>query len=362
MVEVTFNSPVITDATPLLGNLSANDNCDNYDSGIDSTRAEAGSDYDTNKLRFVPGVNQVTKDAPGTITVKAGKDIVKAIEQRNKREQQKMPHSSDGDSSDATPEWTKAQDRIICVRKFEGKAWADIGKEVSRGRRECQLRHRELVTHAKELGLTAKKLAKVYIDDDEKKKDEKKEEGEAAKPKKGKSKNDVKGEKQDKPKPKPKPKPKTKAKSKPVTEAQSEDSEPEEPQSKGDAAGGKPKKSAKAKGKQKAKVKQLTPESSPGGESSSSFEADREEAEEAAAAAKYWEGRCYVYDALHTHLYPDQKALRPDLFYSERDCRVLAGLEARYRANKWLSIQADFCNATGRMVHANILQTKFEQG
>lgn len=78
-------------------------------------------------------------------------------------------------------------------------------------------------------------------------------------------------------------------------------------------------------------------------------------------AAEYWASRRYQCEVVYGQMYPDQKVLRPDRFYSESDCRVLSSLEARYRANKWLHIQADFCNATGRMVAAEILKAKFDE-
>ncbi|KAI1753479.1 hypothetical protein F4782DRAFT_496484 [Xylaria castorea] len=234
------------------------------------------------------------------------------------------------DSSDAVPEWTREEDRIICVRKFEAKSWAEIGKELQRGRRECQQRHRALSSHAKELGITTAKLAKLYIKEED-------DEGEdESKPKKsnkdrdeGKSKNSNK--KTDKSKARYKDKSKG---------AANYDSKSEETTSK-----------SRKKNKKGVSETSSDSESDSGPNSGSSSDDDPE--------SEYWAQRRYIYDRLYGGMYPDQKVLRPDRFYSESDCRVLAGLEARYRANKWLYIQADFCNATGRMVEAEILKTKF---
>ncbi|KAL7625783.1 hypothetical protein AAE478_005006 [Parahypoxylon ruwenzoriense] len=57
----------------------------------------------------------------------------------------------------------------------------------------------------------------------------------------------------------------------------------------------------------------------------------------------------------------ERKRLRPDGLWSEEDCRILSILEARYNADKWLHIQAEFANLTGRMVDAQLLQYKFEE-
>jgi len=79
-------------------------------------------------------------------------------------------------------------------------------------------------------------------------------------------------------------------------------------------------------------------------------------------ASEYWAQRRYFYDNVQHGMYPEQKVLRPDRFFSESDCRILSGLEAKFRADKWLHIQADFCNATGRMVDAEVLKRKFYGG
>ncbi|KAI0193954.1 hypothetical protein EV127DRAFT_504706 [Xylaria flabelliformis] len=194
--------------------------------------------------------------------------------------------------------------------------WAEIGKELKRGRRECQQRHRALSSHAKELGITTAQLAKLYIEEDEE--DEDRDEG--------KSKNSNK--KTDKSKAKHKDK---------STDDSISDSKPET--------------SSK---RRKKKNKKAVSETSDSDSDTSSGDEDDDDPE-----VEYWAQRRYIYDTLHGEMYPDQKVLHPDRFYSESDCRVLAGLEARYRANKWLHIQADFCNATGRMVEAEILKAKF---
>ncbi|KAI9741553.1 MAG: hypothetical protein M1818_004359 [Claussenomyces sp. TS43310] len=51
--------------------------------------------------------------------------------------------------------------------------------------------------------------------------------------------------------------------------------------------------------------------------------------------------------------------LQPDDIWDRGDCELLEILEARYRDQKWLQIQAGFYNLTGRMVAADIIKLKF---
>ncbi|KAI1104904.1 hypothetical protein F4804DRAFT_331886 [Jackrogersella minutella] len=60
-------------------------------------------------------------------------------------------------------------------------------------------------------------------------------------------------------------------------------------------------------------------------------------------------------------MYPRHKEIPSDDFFSERDCKAISLFEARYRADKWLKIAADFANATGRSVEPEILRAKFKK-
>lgn len=50
--------------------------------------------------------------------------------------------------------------------------------------------------------------------------------------------------------------------------------------------------------------------------------------------------------------------LKPDDNWSREDCEILEMLEARYREQKWLSMQASFYNMTGRMIRADLIERK----
>jgi hypothetical protein len=53
--------------------------------------------------------------------------------------------------------------------------------------------------------------------------------------------------------------------------------------------------------------------------------------------------------------------LRPDLIWTAEDCGLLEDLENNYTRNKWLHMQADFFNWSGRMVDASIIERKFKE-
>lgn len=56
------------------------------------------------------------------------------------------------------------------------------------------------------------------------------------------------------------------------------------------------------------------------------------------------------------------KSLRPDAVWTVADLEVLADLEQQYRRLKWMHVQAGFYNMTGRMVGAEVIRAKFEEG
>ncbi|KAI0426161.1 hypothetical protein F5Y09DRAFT_345948 [Xylaria sp. FL1042] len=271
---------------------------DDSDSDIDSTCAVAGSDDENTGV-----ISRLVLDYF---------DRRPEVERKIK-EIKKM--ATTDDSSDSIPEWTREDDSLICILKSKDKSWAEIGKILQRRRRQCQKRYRKLTAHARELGITKAELADLYIDKDKA--------AELAAKESGKDKTDH------------------------STSASA----------------------SKSKGKGKGKGKKVASSSgSSSGSDNDNNNADTEESEdeeehweEVDMVAEHWAQRRYLYDTMYSEMYPDQKVLRPDRFYSESDCRVLAGLEARYRANKWLYIQADFCNATGRMVDGKILKAKFEE-
>jgi hypothetical protein len=66
----------------------------------------------------------------------------------------------------------------------------------------------------------------------------------------------------------------------------------------------------------------------------------------------------YIYEGYQDQQYPGR--LKVNKIWSRDDCEILEYLEARYREHKWLHMQANFFNLTGRMVAAEIIQQKFK--
>ncbi|KAK6062333.1 hypothetical protein SCUP234_07241 [Seiridium cupressi] len=94
-------------------------------------------------------------------------------------------------------------------------------------------------------------------------------------------------------------------------------------------------------------------------DSSSSSDEDDEEFDH---EAEREEQKRFIYHEYWSEIYPNQKTYEPDRFWSEGDCRVLAVIEAKDEALKYKRMQAEFFNATGRMISAEIIQYKMQQG
>ncbi|KAI1853418.1 hypothetical protein JX265_012709 [Neoarthrinium moseri] len=99
------------------------------------------------------------------------------------------------------------------------------------------------------------------------------------------------------------------------------------------------------------------PETSSESSSSSSSSGEETDSEEERAAHK-----SFIYHEYLSELYPDQKTYMPDKFWTANDCKTLAVIEAKYEALKHKHIQAEFFNATGRMISTEIIKHKLEQG
>lgn len=58
------------------------------------------------------------------------------------------------------------------------------------------------------------------------------------------------------------------------------------------------------------------------------------------------------------HTFPPRRGFVPDAAWSAADCRILAVIESKYDALRYKQYQADFFNATGRMVSADLIRAK----
>lgn len=68
---------------------------------------------------------------------------------------------------------------------------------------------------------------------------------------------------------------------------------------------------------------------------------------------------------MHNHidsvLYPSTIFPEPDEYFTQRDCDVLAAIDSKYKQGKFLEMQANFCNATGRMIPLGVIKDKCER-
>lgn len=57
-------------------------------------------------------------------------------------------------------------------------------------------------------------------------------------------------------------------------------------------------------------------------------------------------------------LYPHAIRPPPDAYFTKRDCDILAAVDSKYKRSKWLEMQANFYNVTGRMVPLDVIRRK----
>ncbi|PNY18327.1 Uncharacterized protein TCAP_07568 [Tolypocladium capitatum] len=69
----------------------------------------------------------------------------------------------------------------------------------------------------------------------------------------------------------------------------------------------------------------------------------------------------YLQSNVYQAMYPRMIQPEPDEFFGERDCAVLASVDSKYKRSKWLEMQANFYNVTGRMVPLHIIRDKCER-
>ncbi|KAF4585447.1 myb-like DNA-binding domain-containing protein [Ophiocordyceps camponoti-floridani] len=68
----------------------------------------------------------------------------------------------------------------------------------------------------------------------------------------------------------------------------------------------------------------------------------------------------YLHNHIRRDLYPSEIDPEPDEFFGEHDCDVLASVHSRHEQAKWLEMQANFVNATGRMIPLWVFRDKCE--
>ncbi|SPO00676.1 uncharacterized protein DNG_03424 [Cephalotrichum gorgonifer] len=72
------------------------------------------------------------------------------------------------------------------------------------------------------------------------------------------------------------------------------------------------------------------------------------------------EQQLYLQEQIRENLYPPYLSLEADDHFTKRDCAVLATVDSKMRRGKWLEMQANFFNATGKMVPLSVFRDKCE--
>ncbi|KAI0122960.1 hypothetical protein BJ170DRAFT_119409 [Xylariales sp. AK1849] len=214
-----------------------------------------------------------------------------------------------------TPEdanWTVEEDGAICKLKKDNKTWAEISKSINRGKHEVKKRHHRLNEIFKEHGTDPNELGENWA-------------------------HEMRALGREIPSPE-KPSPvKGGDRGKKGNKGKDEEEHPNSPKGK-----------YKQASKKKRKVVVVSTSSS-----SSACSSESQAGEEERQANKH-----FIYHQVYGELYPNHKTYEPDDFWSEDDCKILAIIEAKQQELKWKYIQAEFFNATGRMVASELIKHK----
>ncbi|KAH7152517.1 hypothetical protein B0J13DRAFT_266358 [Dactylonectria estremocensis] len=69
----------------------------------------------------------------------------------------------------------------------------------------------------------------------------------------------------------------------------------------------------------------------------------------------------YLQDHIYADLYPVDIRPKPDAHLGKRDCELLGAIESKLKRSKWLEMQANFFNVTGRMVPLDAIRARCER-
>ncbi|KAH7166249.1 hypothetical protein EDB81DRAFT_281329 [Dactylonectria macrodidyma] len=69
----------------------------------------------------------------------------------------------------------------------------------------------------------------------------------------------------------------------------------------------------------------------------------------------------YLQDHIYADLYPADIHPEPDAHLGKRDCELLGAIESKLKRSKWLEMQANFFNVTGRMVPLDAIRARCER-
>jgi hypothetical protein len=69
----------------------------------------------------------------------------------------------------------------------------------------------------------------------------------------------------------------------------------------------------------------------------------------------------YLQEHIYGAMYPPYIHPQPDAYLGKRDCALLATIDSKYKRSRWLEMQANFYNVTGRMVPLESLKARCER-
>ncbi|RFN54616.1 hypothetical protein FIE12Z_1096 [Fusarium flagelliforme] len=69
----------------------------------------------------------------------------------------------------------------------------------------------------------------------------------------------------------------------------------------------------------------------------------------------------YLQDHVYKEMYPAEIHPQPDAYLNQRDCDLLATIDSKYKRSRWLEMQANFYNVTGRMVPLEAIRDRCER-
>lgn len=72
-------------------------------------------------------------------------------------------------------------------------------------------------------------------------------------------------------------------------------------------------------------------------------------------------GLQYLHNHVYRGLYPNVIDPEPDDFFGEHDCAVLAAMDSEYKRSRYLEMQANFYNATGRLVPLHMIRDRIDR-
>ncbi|QPC73488.1 hypothetical protein HYE68_004240 [Fusarium pseudograminearum] len=69
----------------------------------------------------------------------------------------------------------------------------------------------------------------------------------------------------------------------------------------------------------------------------------------------------YLHEEIYDEMYPADIHPQPNGYFNAQDCALLATIDSKYKRSRWLEMQANFYNVTGRMVPLEAIRDRCER-